>query len=556
MDTSLYRAAMEGNTEILNQNKNLLENQLTPNNNTVLHVAAQFGHIQSVMEILNMCPSMYRKVNSRGDTSLHIAAREGHSTIVRTLIEYANALDEELENGVGTAKDMMRMSNEVKDTALHEAVRNHHSIAVQLLTQEDPEFCHPANNAEETPLYLAAERGYVGLVFVILETCTVPAYGGPGGRTALHSAVIHNLEGCTRKLLQWKPALSKEADAYGWTPLHYAARFGYVLRARDLLNADKSVAYIVDKDNKKTALHLAASQGHVRVLEELISHCMDSWEIVDGRGQNMLHIAVKNGKKRAIKFILQNFPLSSLINQKDVDGNTPLHLLAASDCYEAGLVKHPKADMMAFNNDSLTPLDVVCSNKSVEPWNTKLQGFTKRNFTNAGANLGRRDVFSRDKDEIVTKERHHVLEKVLPTDIRRSADTHLIVAALITIATFAAGFTVPGGYDARQGLDHGTAILARKAAFKTFVITDFMAMIFSTTAMLIYFVVAGDLDRDKFLRHYASAYYLIVIAVGAMVLAFITGMYVVLAHSLGLAIALCVIGCLSFPANYFLLRKA
>ncbi|KAL7210031.1 hypothetical protein ACSBR1_031578 [Camellia fascicularis] len=357
---------MEGNTEILIQNKNHLENQLTPNNNTVPHVVAQFGHIQCVMEILNMCPSMYRKVNSRGDTPLHIAAREGHSTIVRALIEYANALDEELKNGVGTTKDMMRMSNEAKDTALHEAMRNHHTIVVQLLTQEDPEVCHPAKNAEETPLYLAAEGGYVRLVFVILETCTVPAYGGPGGRTALHSVVIHNLEGCTQKLLQWKPALSKEANAYGWTLLHYVASFGYVLRAKDLLNADKSVAYITDKDDKNTALHLAASQDHVCVIKELIAHFMDCWEMVDGRGQNILHIAVKNQKKRAIKFILQKFPLSSLINQKEVDRNTPPHLLAASDCYKAGLVKHPKADMMAFNNASLTPLDVVCS-KSIEP---------------------------------------------------------------------------------------------------------------------------------------------------------------------------------------------
>ncbi|CAL5416887.1 unnamed protein product [Camellia sinensis] len=309
------------------------------------------------------------------------------------------------------------MSNKAKDTALHEAVKNHYPIAVQLLTQEDPEFCHPANNAE-TPLYLVVERGYVRLVFVILETCTIPAYGGPGGRIALHSAIIHNLEGCTRKLLQWKPALSKEADAYGWTPLHYVACFGWA----------------------------------------------------------------------RIYFTLR------LINQKD--GNTSLHLLAASDCYEAGLVKHPKADMMAFNDASLTPLDV---SQSVELW-----GFTKRNFTNAGANLRRRDVFSRDKDEMTTKERHHVLEKVLPADIRRSANTHFIVATLIATTTFAAGYTVPGGYDAGQGFDHGTAILARKAAFKAFVIMDFMAMIFSTTAMLIYFVVAGDSDRDKLLRRYAS----------------------------------------------------
>ncbi|KAL7177446.1 hypothetical protein ACSBR2_030747 [Camellia fascicularis] len=272
---------MEGSTEILNQNKNHLKNQLTPNNNTVLHVVAHFGHIQCVMEILNMCPSMYQK---------------------------ANELNDEPKNGVGIAKDMIMMSN------------------------------------KETPLYLAAEKRYVGLVFVILETCTVSAYGGPGGRTAPHSVVIHNLEGCTWKLLQWKPSLSKETDTYGWTLLHYAARFGYVLRARDLLNADKSVAYIADKDNKKIALHLVASQGHVRVIEELISHRMDCWKIVNDRGQNILHIV------------------------KDVNGNTPLHLLAAFDCYEASLVKHSKADMMAFNDDSLTPLDVVCSNKSVEQW--------------------------------------------------------------------------------------------------------------------------------------------------------------------------------------------
>ncbi|KAI8002597.1 hypothetical protein LOK49_LG08G02851 [Camellia lanceoleosa] len=94
---------------------------------------------------------------------------------------------------------------------------------------------------------------------------------------------------------------------------------------------------------------------------------MDCWEIVNGGGQNILQIAMKNGKKRAIKFIFQNFPLSSLINHKDIDENTPLHLLTASDFYEAGLVKYPKADTMAYNDASLTPLDVVRT-KSVEPW--------------------------------------------------------------------------------------------------------------------------------------------------------------------------------------------
>ena len=79
MNTTLYRAAMEGNMDALIQNKECLKNNLTPSNNTVLHVPAQFVHIQCVMEVQNMCLSMYRKVNSRGDTSLQVAAREGHS---------------------------------------------------------------------------------------------------------------------------------------------------------------------------------------------------------------------------------------------------------------------------------------------------------------------------------------------------------------------------------------------------------------------------------------------------------------------------------------------
>ncbi|XP_052206906.1 protein ACCELERATED CELL DEATH 6-like [Diospyros lotus] len=558
MDAGLYRAAREGNIEDLIQNKDHLESQLTPTNNTVLHVAAQFGHIQCVMEVLNTCPSMYRMVNSGGDTALHIAAREGQSTILRALVEYANALDEELEDGVGTAKDMLRMANAVGDTALHEAVRNHHPVAVQLLTREDPEFCHPANCVEETPLYLAAERGYVGLVFVILETCSAPAYGGPGCRTALHSAVIHNhegsfgsLQGCTKKLLDWKGGLAREADLQAWTPLHYAAQFGHLSRVRELLNTDKSVGYLTDKDDKKTALHLAASRGHVDVMQELISHCPDCWEIVDGRGRNILHLAVKNHKKRAIKFILQDFSLSSLINQKDIDGNTPLHLLAASDCYAPLLVNHPKVDRMAFNKESLTPLDMVYS----DGYTGLLWDSTKRSLINAGAVLGQRDVARSDNDELATKEKYHLHDKVLPAEIRRAANTNLIVAALIATATFSAGFTIPGGYNSSNGRDQGMATLTRKAAFKAFVVTDALALISSIAAACSYSVVARDSDRIVLLKHDTIGYLLLIFAMGAMVLAFVTGFYAVLADSSGLAVTLCIMGCFPFLINHFFQRK-
>ena len=52
--------------------------------------------------------------------------------------------------------------------------------------------------------------------------------------------------------------------------------------------------------------------------------------------------------------------------------------------------------------------------------------------------------------------------------ISKARESHLVVAALIATVTFAAAFTLPGGYKS----DQGTALLAKKAAFIVFVISD------------------------------------------------------------------------------------
>lgn len=66
-------------------------------------------------------------------------------------------------------------TNVDKDTALQMAVRNcnvkegKYLEVIKLLTEEDREFEHPANNDDETPLYLAAERRSVDVVKDTLE---------------------------------------------------------------------------------------------------------------------------------------------------------------------------------------------------------------------------------------------------------------------------------------------------------------------------------------------------------------------------------------------------
>ena len=237
MDHIFYEAAVEGMIETFKDNKEPLQHILTPNRNTVLHVhlitteselsklsfkefvkecmglvyfveESKSLSIKFVGEILDMCPPLLWQSNAKYETPLHIAARYGHATIVKVLIERAKSPHQELESGSNAAREMLRMTNVVKDTALHEAVRYNHHEVVKLLLAEDPDFSYSANDAGETPLYMAAERKFPNLVSEILCTCSSPAYGGPLGRTVLHAAVIWDDEGTINLFFGLKSILS------------------------------------------------------------------------------------------------------------------------------------------------------------------------------------------------------------------------------------------------------------------------------------------------------------------------------------------------------------
>lgn len=81
------------------------------------------------------------------------------------------------------------------DTALHGAERHDHIAVVSKSTKDDPDFVYAENDAGETPLYMALERGFKNMVAQILGTCTAAIYQGPDGRTALRAAVYYNDKG-------------------------------------------------------------------------------------------------------------------------------------------------------------------------------------------------------------------------------------------------------------------------------------------------------------------------------------------------------------------------
>ncbi|PON89762.1 Transmembrane protein [Trema orientale] len=540
MDSKLYWDAAEGIIDSFKEDKELkLDQIMTPSKNSVLHVyitSSETGQTNFVEEILKICPELLMQPNANDDIPLHVASRYGHEHIVKVLIERAKALDhgrgdddlDDLESGsnsrttvyVGAAKEMLRKTNKENDTSFHEAVRFGHLGVVRMLIEEDPDYLYAANGAGESPLYMAAERGYRDLVNEILECSSVRA-GGPNNRTALHAATIAKDKEMTRTIIHKMERLTKQADDKGWTPLHYAVDLNYLWIVKMLLHFDKDVAYIRDKK--------------------------DCCELVDNRGWNILHFAVESENSFAVREILNAPPLGYLLNQKDNDGNTPFHFITRKSIAKKFLAR-PRLDKMAFNKNNQNALDMA----SISKRRVVGMRFLKSHLRKVGLRHRPRIISNRGEN------RQELDQEIKKNDLNTSRkekarEASLIVGTLIATVTFAAGFTLPGGYVSDKGPLQGTAVLRKNNAFQAFVITNTIAFVLSSVAVLNQIAMLL-MTKNKSAIFFERAVHLILWAMGAMVLALITGVFAVLEPSLWLAIVVCVISLFFFDHFYVICK--
>lgn len=565
MDSNLYRAAISGNIIVLSETKGKLS-QLTPSKCTVLHLASHSGKAECVQEIIKLLPSLLLEQNSNGETPLHLAAKQGHLHVVKALLDGAKTLPEdrysELRGPVRVR--FMRERNLVNGyTALHEAVRYNRLEVVKVLVEEDTLITNVSDSfLGSTPLYVAACRGYLDLVIAICQTYAAPGYGGPHDTTALHGAVINGREECVAFLLRWKISMIAKEDEYGRTAFHYAAYHQSPQMMKHLLEANKSFAYVQDKRNKRTALHIAANQGNMNVVKELVEFCPDCCEMVDSRGRNVLHIAVELRNKEMIEYLLQNIPImiSILLDQKDEDGNTPLDLLAMSGFLVPEIIQHNMADKEELNKKRLSPVDLFyCNDKllaeQIDARKTLEGTWNSRRAIREDEELDMKTYHTEQarRNAIEQKKKEYEEEKV--ERIRKLCDTHIIVATLMATVCFTAGFTMPGGFDQDKGPNQGLAILTKNTAFKAFIVTDTLGLLFSTASLVIYFVAAIYNKEEDIASYIRKAVHFNIVAIVAMMLAFITGTYAVLPHSSALAIALLFIGCSFFVLFVYMLKK-
>ncbi|XP_073004956.1 uncharacterized protein [Typha latifolia] len=143
------------------------------------------------------------------------------------------------------------------------------------------------------------------------------------------------------ELLKWNQMLAKSADNSESTPFHYAVSTGNDKMVKLLLAHDTSQAYIADSGGL-FPVHVAAIRGRFSVIDKLLRHCPNSDELIDNKGRNLLHTAVKHRRKEVVQYVCERPELAKSMNDRDYEGNTPLHLAVSSG--EQGIVSlliHP-----------------------------------------------------------------------------------------------------------------------------------------------------------------------------------------------------------------------
>ncbi|RDX98012.1 Protein ACCELERATED CELL DEATH 6, partial [Mucuna pruriens] len=400
-NTMLHIAARYGRNEIVDRVANQAPKLLfmrNKNNDTALHVAARAGHIPTVKKLLEAYNNFQRpEIVKEWAEFMHWNQSHGFNE----------------ENYVSGLIDLMKLKNEQGNNVLHEAMMSKEAnnifqvfepyVAENRQRESLSGSCYKAalnitNKANQSVLYLAVEAGHKETVILILDKC--PHNVKPKGISPLVPAIMNRDQ--ARNLNRYKIArkfisrgsmayeyvksltndiigniyvymtdmltaiLDKKQewihvkDTHGRLPLHYAASTSYHEGVVHLLNKCKSCSNQKDKHGF-FPLHLASHGGNVEVVKELLKYCPDPTEMLDECGRNILHIAAKGGKYEVVLYILLTPQLEGMINQKDKDGNTPLHL-ASKWCHPKivyALTWDDRVNVSLINHRTETALDIV-----------------------------------------------------------------------------------------------------------------------------------------------------------------------------------------------------
>ncbi|TVT97829.1 hypothetical protein EJB05_56902, partial [Eragrostis curvula] len=512
----------------------------TPRGSTCLHISSAHGHQDFSKDAVALVPSLLQIVNAYGETPLVTAVTNGHVSLASFLLRCCH--DRELSAEICK-------QDEDGCNVLHHAIRcGHRELALELIAAE-PTLSRAVNSRNESPMFTAAMRDFTDVCIKLLD---IPdsAYSGATGRNALHAATENGNLVIAKRIMETRPLLAWEEDfVYKSTPAHLAIYQGKTDVLGVMLEHDQSLGYSTSTDGMPL-LVLAAVRGQVDAARELLSRCPDAPNSYRIDGSTSLHAAVLFDNPEFLEFILGIPQLQKRVNMQDHQGKTALHL-AVQNCNPrmvAALLLHQDIDITVLQNNgnsAVWELPLLPDQVKTLNWNEVYMLMLQADPKHEGHIYNLHKYAKNELNDASRKDAKSLTQTY-------TSNTSL-VAILISTITFAAAFTLPGGYSTDAGSE-GLPIMAGKFAFQAFLISDTLAMCSSILVAFICVIARwGDFEFLLYYRSFTKK--LMWFAYMATTMAFATGLYTVLApRLLWLAITILVLSVL-LPIVTYLLGK-
>ncbi|KAL4625445.1 hypothetical protein ACB092_05G026700 [Castanea dentata] len=549
MDPDLYKAVKRKDLDFIKAQdpEHSVLSDKTPELNTILHLAAASSDddhqfVQAILKI-QLLQKFVTEKNSNGDLPLHVAASAGNMKIVELLVKWSNGQLQD-HSTCGTQWEKNKEGN----TPFHLALIK--KISGSFLVKNGREvFSYYPNEEGESPLYLAADAGDEELVKLMISTVhqlpycksivhaaiyyvmtiTILLYGKSIVHAVINSSFTAKKKDILSTVLTKLPHLIKEQVDTKMTPLSYALSIGYCDGVRYLFEESPDCAYKSDQDGF-FPIHIASKKGHMEVIKCFLEKYPDMSELLDREGRNILHVAAMSGKPKMVADMLKRNDLEMLINGKDKKGYTPLHWASKKrhPMVVSNLTWDKRVNLRSLNILNMTAFDITAEFEDIFAFREQLTWLALRY---AGARRAPPSV-RRKKTQSSKLRKSDVLN-----EYKDMANTLVVVATLVITVTFAAAFTMPGGYNGSGGV----ATFLEKHMFHLFAICNAVAM-YSATTVVVALVWAQQRDLGLFDSAVEFAVPMLGLALTIVAMAFMASNYLVLRNLHWLAYLVLIIG--------------
>ncbi|XP_054825844.1 ankyrin repeat and SOCS box protein 2 [Eublepharis macularius] len=235
---------------------------------------------------------------------------------------------------------------------LHEAAYYGQAGCLKLLHKSYPGTIDQRTLQEETPLYLATNKGHLECVLALLQAGAEPDIANKSRETPLYKACERKNVDAVRMLLQYNADANHRCNR-GWTALHEAVG-----------RNDMEIIDLLVKGGAKiesancygiTSLFVAAESGHLEALRYL-AKCGAEINTQASDKASALYEACKNGHEKIVEFLLSQ---GADANKTNKDGLLPIHMGSKKGYFEIVKMLLPVTSRTRIKRSGISPLHMA-----------------------------------------------------------------------------------------------------------------------------------------------------------------------------------------------------